>query len=249
MGGAPLDNDLANFFNALKLPVYLGYGLSETSPIVSINGPEFSRLGSSGKLIDWLSEAKGGDFTFMDAKGNCAKDIVGELLVKGKCTMAGYWGHADESAKVVQDGWLHTGDVACLDDEGYLFIKGRSGNMLVLAGGENLHPEHIEELIKQSDYISEAMVIGDNCKNPYVLINLTEAGLALEGEQRLAVLKKEILRLTNGLVNFKRPKQFLVLPEFNREDGTYTSILKIRRYRILELYKSEINDFLTSNEK
>jgi long-chain acyl-CoA synthetase len=163
--------------------------------------------------------------------------------------MSGYWQHSDGSAKTVVDGWLHTGDVGKLDEDGFLFIKGRLGNMLVLAGGENLHPEPIENLIKQSDYFSEVMVIGDNLKNPYALVNLSEQGVALSVEERESMLKKELHSLTDSLINFKRPKSLLILPEFNCEDGTLTSIKKIRRYKILEKYEAEINDFVAQNEK
>ena len=249
VGGAPLDVELDHFFTALGLPVYLGYGLSETSPIVSINTPERKRAGSSGPLLNWLTPEEGGDFTFQDESGRQAKTIEGELLVKGKCVMTGYWQHSDASAKTIVDGWLYTGDVAKLDKDGFLFIKGRVGNMLVLAGGENLHPEPIEDLIKQSNYFSEVMVIGDNLKNPYVLVNLSELGHALPKDELDVLLKSELLKLTQGLVNFKRPKALLVLPEFNSEDGTLTSIKKIRRFKILEKYSNEISDFIAQYEK
>ena len=249
VGGAPLDIELDHFFTAIGLPVYLGYGLSETSPIVSINTPGRKRAGSSGPLLDWLTPEQGGDFTFQDESGQRTKTIEGELLVKGKCVMSGYWQHADASAKTMVDGWLCTGDVAKLDKDGFLFIKGRVGNMLVLAGGENLHPEPIEDLIKHSNYFSEAMVIGDNLKNPYVLVNLSEQGLEIPEENLDDILKKELLTLTHGLVNFKRPKAFLILPDFNSEDGTLTSIKKIRRFKILEKYSSEITDFIAQYEK
>jgi len=249
VGGAPLDVDLYYFFTALGLPVYLGYGLSETSPIISINTPGRKRAGSSGPMMNWLTPEKGGDFTFQDESGRRSKEIEGELLVKGKCVMSGYWQHSDASAKAIVDGWLCTGDVAKLDKDGFLFIKGRVGNMLVLAGGENLHPEPIENLIKQSPYFSEVMVIGDNLKNPYALVNLSELGQALPADDLDAFLKNELLRVTQGLINFSRPKALLVLPEFTSEDGTLTAIKKIRRFRIREKYSSEIDTFINQYEK
>ena len=249
VGGAPLDIELDHFFTAIGLSVFLGYGLSETSPIVSINTPDRKRAGSSGPLLNWLTPEEGGDFTFEDESGQRSKTISGELLVKGKCVMSGYWQHSDASAKTVVDGWLYTGDVAKLDKDGFLFIKGRVGNMLVLAGGENLHPEPIEDLIKHSNYFSEVMVIGDNLKNPYALVNLSERGLELTTDELDVLLKGELLKLTQGLINFKRPKALLVLPEFNSEDGTLTSIKKIRRFKILETYSNEITDFLAQYEK
>ncbi|NQZ56907.1 MAG: AMP-binding protein, partial [Lentisphaeraceae bacterium] len=146
-GGAPLAPELQMFFRNLDLPVFQGYGLTETSPVISCNTPENNRIGSSGKVLSWLKPENGGDFTFLNSAGERSKDHEGELLEKGDSVMQGYWGHKDISAKALVDGWLYTGDVAYMKDA-YIYISGRASNLLVLKGGEKVHPEHVEEIAK-----------------------------------------------------------------------------------------------------
>ena len=246
-GGAPLDLELQIFFKYLGIPLLQGYGLSETSPIVSTNLKEDHLLGSIGKPFPWLLPENGGDYTFKDEEGHMGKDVHGQLLVKGTCVMKGYWNHTDASAKSFEDGWLNTGDVA-YQKEGYFFIEGRKGNMIVLIGGEKLHPEHVEDAVKNSPFITEAMVIGEKCKNVYVLANVSkDLAKGLSDDELHKKLKEEIQRTTTHLAPYQKPKDVLVLPDFTMEDSTLTATMKIRRYKIQELYGDKIEEFLKAN--
>ena len=246
-GGAPLDLELQIFFKYLGIPLLQGYGLSEASPIVSTNLMEDHLLGSIGKPLPWLMPENGGDYTFKDEEGHIGKDVHGQLLVKGNCVMKGYWNHTDASAKSFEDGWLNTGDVA-YQKEGYLFIEGRKGNMIVLIGGEKLHPEHVEDAVKNSPLITEAMVIGEKCKNVYVLANVSkDLSRGLSADELHKKLKEEIQRTTTHLAPYQKPKDVLVLPDFTMEDNTLTATMKIRRYKIQELYGDKIEEFLKAN--
>jgi len=246
-GGAPLDLELQIFFKYLGIPLLQGYGLSEASPIVSTNLMEDHLLGSIGKPLPWLLPENGGDYTFKDEEGHIGKDVHGQLLVKGNCVMKGYWNHTDASAKSFEDGWLNTGDVA-YQKEGYLFIEGRKGNMIVLIGGEKLHPEHVEDAVKNSPLITEAMVIGEKCKNVYVLANVSkDLTKGLSADELHKKLKEEIQRTTVHLAPYQKPKDVLVLPDFTMEDNTLTATMKIRRYKIQELYGAQIEEFLKAN--
>ncbi len=244
-GGAPLDIEHQIFFKYIGLPIYQGYGLTESTPVVSTNYPEKHRLGSSGPVLPWLLPERGGDYTFRDEAGNIGKDLKGELLVKGDCVMKGYWRHTDASAKTLADGWLHTGDMAYVDDDGFLFIDGRQGNMIVLVGGEKLHPEHVEDAVKNCELVTEALVIGEKCKNVYVCVNLDDDACEnIPQNQLLARVKEQVMEKTKHLAPFQMPKDVLVLPDLTVDDGTLTVTLKIRRHKVWEKYGNKIRDFL-----
>ncbi len=247
-GGAPLDLEHQLFFKRVGLPIYQGYGLSESSPIISTNYEHAHRLGSCGRPMPWVTPEQGGDFTFLADDGASGKHLRGELAVRGDCVMKGYWRHADDSAKTVKDGWLHTGDVGWLDKDGYLHIDGRRGNMLVLAGGEKLHPEHVEEAIRTDRLFRDVMVIGDTCQNVYACVSLDDtAAAAIPEAERAAAAKKRVQAATAHLAPFQRPKDVLLLPPLRLEDGTVTATLKIRRFRVWELHGPLIRDFLARN--
>src|SRR2546429_405275 len=168
--GAPLSKQLAEFFWAVGIPIYQGYGLTETSPIVSSNYPE-NRMGSSGKPIP-------------NIQVRAAED--GEILVKGPCVMQGYYKNPEATREVLsEDGWFRTGDIGFLDDDGYLYITDRKKDLLKTAGGKFVAPQPIENLLKTSPYILNAMVVGDKRKFVAALIvpNSTTVGerLAAEG--------------------------------------------------------------------
>ncbi len=242
-GGAPLSNDTHNFFNEIGLTIINGYGLSESSPVISVGTPHLNgiRIGSVGKILDWLKPENGGDYCFLTDSGEMSKTAKGELMVKGDCVMDGYWRHADQSAKALQDGWLNTGDIGYVDDAGFLFIEGRKGNMIVLLGGEKFHPEHIETKIKKTPFITEAMVIGEKMKNSYLLLNI-------DPEYKTNDIEKDIIRevkaLNETLPAYQAPKGFAILPAFTTDDETLTASHKIRRFKILEVHKEEIKKFL-----
>lgn len=246
-GGAPLDLELQIFFKYLGIPLLQGYGLTEASPIVSSNTEEDHLLGSIGKVFHWLTPEGGGDYTFKDENGNMGKNLHGQLMLKGDCVMKGYWHHTDASAKSFEDGWLNTGDVA-YEKDGFLFIDGRKGNMIVLIGGEKLHPEHVEDAIKGSPLITEAMVIGEKCKNVYALVNVNkDAVKGLPDDEVRAKVKADVQELSKHLAAYQKPKDVLVLPDFSIDEGTLTATLKVRRHKINEIHKDKIEEFLKSN--
>jgi len=190
----------------------------------------------------------GGDYTFKDEDGKLGKNLHGQLLIKGQCVMKGYWRHTDASAKTMEDGWLNTGDMGHCDANGYLFIHGRKGNMIVLNGGEKLHPEHVEDAVKNSPLVSEAMVIGDKCKNVYVCVNVPKEVRAKHTPEELHdLLKDDLVKYTKDLTPLQKPKDVLVLPDFSMEDGTLTATFKVRRYKIMEKYRQQIEEFLMAN--
>lgn len=248
VGGAPMDLELQIFFKYMGVMTLVGYGLTETSPVICANRAEEHKLGSCGRVFEWLLPEYGGDFTFKDDEGNMGKDVHGQLLVKGDCVMKGYWRHTDASAKSFEDGWLNTGDVGYCDKDGYIFIQGRKGSMIVLIGGEKLHPEHVEDAVKASPYITEAMVLGEKCKNVYVCVNVcADKVKGMNDEEIHGKLMEEIRQSTQHLAAFQKPKDVLVLPDFNMENGTLTATFKIRRFKIMETYRKEIEAFLQSN--
>lgn len=241
-GGAPIAPDLQDFFRDINIPVYQGYGLSESSPVISCNTPGFSRTGSSGTMLSWLDPTYGGDWTFLTASGEKGKHLEGELLVKGDCVMQGYWKYSDTSAKTLENGWLHTGDMGRVE-EGFLYLNGRASNLIVLRGGEKVHPEHIEDMIRELDEVAEVMVIGDDCKNIYALIN------KIDEEIDDKLISKKISEVCSDLAIFQKPKGILALPPFNPDDGTLTPTLKIRRKNIWERSGNEINAFLKAHKE
>lgn len=247
-GGAPMDLELQIFYKYLGVTVLVGYGLTETSPVISANLHADHRLGSCGRVFQWLRPEYGGDYTFKDDEGNMGKDVRGRLMVKGDCVMKGYWNHTDASAKTFEDGWLNTGDMGYCDKEGFLFIQGRQGNMIVMFGGEKLHPEHVEDAVKMSTYITEAMVIGEKCKSVYVCVNVNPDMVKGMSEEEIhAKIKSEVQERTAHLAAFQRPREVLILPPFSQEDGTMTATLKIRRFKIWEKYRDQIEKFLQDN--
>ncbi|MBT7166453.1 MAG: AMP-binding protein [Victivallales bacterium] len=247
-GGAPLDMDSQIFFKYIGIPMFQGYGLTESSPAISSDLPGRHKVGSAGPLWSWLLPESGGDWTLKDESGTLGKDLKGELLVKGDCVMKGYWRHQDKSAKALVDGWLHTGDMGYVDEEGFLFLDGRQGNMIVLFGGEKLHPEHIEEEVKQCPLVTECMVIGEKCKNVYVAVNVdSDLAEGMTPDELKAQLKKEVAERTKHLAAYQKPKELIVLPEWSPDDGTLTVTLKIRRHKIWETYGRELREFLAGN--
>lgn len=241
-GGAALDEGLQRFFWYIGVPLVQGYGLTEVSPVVSVDAVDTYNFGSIGGPLPWLT-SEGGDFTFEDEEGNRGKDIEGELLLKGSCVMKGYWNHKDASAKVIKDSWLATGDIGYYNGK-QLFISGRKSNMIVLKGGENVHPEPVENELKKSPLIQDVMVFGDKCKNLHACIVTTEECNEMDEDEVKKEIKKEMKKLSQRLVSYQRPKDFLLVPQFTIEDGTYTGTLKIRRHIIKEKNKESIDKFL-----
>jgi len=247
-GGAPLDLALQRYFGYIGLPVMQGYGLTETTPVICVDDIDSYHFGSVGDMLPWTLADQNGDFTFLDDNGNTGKDLEGELLIKGDCIMKGYWNHSDESAKVIVDGWLHTGDSAYFENN-KLFIKGRKSNMLVLKGGENVHPEYIENELKKSELIDDVMIVGDGFKNVYACLTVPEEHSNTDKEELNTLLKSEVKRITANMASFQKPKDILILPNFTIADRTYTGTLKIRRHVVHKRDHEIIQEFYKKNKE
>jgi len=242
-GGAPLAPELAEFFWSVGLPVFQGYGLTETSPIVTANSPRSNEIGTVGPPIP-------------DVQVRIAED--GEILVKGPCVMQGYYHKPDATREVLAaDGWFATGDIGRLDSEGYLIITDRKKELLKTAGGKFVAPAPIENLLKTSPYITNAMVVGDKHKFVSVLIvpNFATIGAAARDAGREAMtpgqmvsdtwvrdlVAHEIERLTPTLAQYEKPKRFALLEkDFTYADGALTYTLKLKRRVIEQRYQDII---------
>jgi len=242
-GGAPLAPELAEFFWSVGLPVFQGYGLTETSPVVTANSPSSNKIGTVGRPIP-------------DVEVRIAED--GEILVKGPCVMQGYYHKPDATREVLAaDGWFSTGDIGRLDEEGFLTITDRKKELLKTAGGKFVAPAPIENALKTSPYIANAMVVGDRRKFVSVLIvpnfgtiasAARDAGRdALTPGQMLSdpwvrdLIAHEIERLTPSLAQYEKPKRFALLEkDFTYGDGALTYTLKLKRRVIEERYQDVI---------
>ena len=242
-GGAPLSKSIAEFFHAAGILILEGYGLTETSPVISVNRPDQWRFGTVGTQIAGV-EVK------------IAED--GEILSRGPHIMQGYFNKPEETAEAIDaDGWFHTGDIGEMDADGFLSITDRKKNIIVLSNGKNVAPQPIENLLKQSPYISQVMLIGDQRKSISALIAPNfdalkayakemalapqEVGELIESKEIRQLVRKEIERLSTALADFERVKMFTLLDrEFTQEADEMTPTLKLKRKVILEKYGDKI---------
>jgi len=242
-GGAPLSKDIAEFFYAAGLTVIEGYGLTETSPVVACNTIEGVKFGTVGKPIPGV-EVK------------IAPD--GEILTRGPNLMKGYYKKEAETREVIVDGWLHTGDIGFLDDEGFLVITDRKKDLIITAGGKNVAPQPIENLLKTNPYIANAVVVGGNRKFISALIvpNFDKLGAyaravnipfssptELIGREDIRnFLLAEVNRSTPDLAPYERVKKIVLLDrDFEIEAGEITPTLKVRRSIVEQKYKGLID--------
>jgi long-chain acyl-CoA synthetase len=234
-GGAPLAKELAEFFWAVGVPIYQGYGLTETAPVLTSNYPD-NRMGSSGKPIP-------------NVELRIAED--GEILAKGPCVMQGYYKSAEATREVLSaDGWFSTGDIGYLDKDNYLFITDRKKDLIKTAAGKFVAPQPIENALKTSRFILNAVVVGDKRKfisalivpNPTtVAAKAAEQGIKFSSNKEMAehpfvrqLIEAEVKRLTANLAQYETIKRFALLPEdFTFDNGGLTFTLKLRR-RVVE---------------
>jgi long-chain acyl-CoA synthetase len=234
-GGAPLSKDLAEFFWSIGICIYQGYGLTETSPVLTSNYPK-NRVGSSGKPIP-------------NVLISIAPD--GEILAKGPCVMQGYYRSPDATrAALNEDGWFHTGDIGYLDPDNYLFITDRKKDLLKTAAGKFVAPQPIENGLKTSPYILNAMVVGDQRKfvvallvpNPVTVeAKAAEQGIRFNSNEEMVahpfvrkLIDDEVARLTTHLAHWETIKRFALLPDdFTFDNGGLTFTMKLKR-RVVE---------------
>ena len=223
-GGGPLDKNVGLFLNSLGLKTLQGYGLTETSPVVSCNPVDDIRIDTVGKL-------------FSNNLVKIADD--GEILVKGENVMLEYWHNPKATAEVIQNGWLHTGDIGELDSEGYLKITDRKKDIIVTLGGDNISPSKIENLLCLHDEIEQAYVHGDNEKYLSCLLVLNK-NIKLDNTQIQLLIDKT----NKSLTAIEKIKKFKILDEeFTIENELLTPTMKIRRHKIKSKYKIELEKF------
>ncbi len=223
-GGGALDKEIGEFLNAIGLPTLQGYGLTETSPVVSCNPIHKIKVETVGPPF----------------KGNQVKIAEdGEILVKGENVMLGYWNKKEETDKVIIDGWLHTGDIGELDSEdGYLKITDRKKDIIVSAGGDNISPAKIENMITNSSEIDQCMVYGDK-KNYLVALIVPNKEFMREKEK----IDNVIENINKKLTLVEKIKKIQLLDEnFSIENGLLTPTMKVKRKKVTEKYKKELEN-------
>tara|TARA_B100000700_G_scaffold281250_1_gene331771 strand:- start:187 stop:1887 length:1701 start_codon:yes stop_codon:yes gene_type:complete len=221
-GGGALDTEIGIFLNAIGLPTLQGYGLTETSPVVSCNPIEDIRI-----------ETVGIPFKCNEVK--IAED--GEILVKGENVMLGYWNNDTETKRVLKNGWLHTGDIGKFENK-YLKITDRKKNILITPGGDNISPIKIENMLTNSEMIDQAIVFGDN--KPYLVALII---LNKEFINKKENLEKEIEYINKNLTKVEKIKKYFIKSEnFTIENGMMTPTLKLKRFKIINKYKNEFEN-------
>lgn len=242
-GGAPLMREIAEFFAYIGMPILEGYGLTESSPVICVSRRGKLKFGTVGPPIPGV-EVK------------IAED--GEILARGPNIMKGYYHNDEATAEAITDGWLHTGDIGELDQDGYLRITDRKKEILVMSNGKNVAPNQIEGLLKTSPYIEQMVLIGDNRKYISALIVPSFDALQKEAdalglhqlsreemcrqEKLQTFMREEIDRLSNGqLARYEQLKKFVLLPhEFTIENNEITPKLSLKRKVIYQRYATEI---------
>ncbi|MGK2954472.1 MAG: AMP-dependent synthetase/ligase [Solirubrobacterales bacterium] len=246
-GAAPIDPDIIRFFLAAGVPIYEAWGMTETSTGGTANTPGASKIGTVGKALP-------------GAEVKLAED--GELLIKGPNIFQCYYNNEEATAETLVDGWLHTGDIATIDDEGYVSITGRKKEIIITAGGKNIAPVNIEALVKRHPLVSQCVVIGD--RRPYLVALITldqEAVTRFAAEQGTLdepsamvnspivreELEKHIEEVNTHFASVEQVKRFHILPaDLSQEGGELTPTLKIKRPIIASKYSNEIDELYAS---
>jgi len=243
-GGAPLSPEIAAFFTAAGLYILEGYGLTETSPAITMNRMDSFRIGTVGQVLP-------------NEEVKIAED--GEILTRGKHVMIGYYKKEEATKEVIDpDGWFHTGDIGYLDEDGFLTITDRKKNIIVTSGGKNVAPQPIENALMSSKYIEQAVVIGDRRKYCTAVLVLSETAVnKWLGQQNLPektlrefnndpnirqLIRTEVNRLMQTFASYEQIKDFYLAPApFSLESGDLTPSLKIKRKVVEEKYAREID--------
>jgi long-chain acyl-CoA synthetase len=241
-GSAPLSRKIAEFFHAIGLVIIEGYGLTETSPVLTANPSDAPRFGTVGKPIPNV-----------DIK--IAPD--GEILARGPNVMSGYYKRPEANREVLVDGWFHTGDIGQIDADGYLTITDRKKDLIVTSGGKKIAPQPLENLLKAHPLVAEAVLVGEGRKFPAALVvpdfaaldaRAREAGWAanprpdlLKRPEVQAIYQELLDRVNGSLAQYERIKRFFLLPtEFTMERGELTPTMKVRRKVVETTWKDAI---------
>ena len=246
-GGAPMDSELSHFFNGIGMPVLEGYGMTETCGPVCVSLPEDNRIGTIGMPMCGIT-------------AGIAED--GELVVKGPLVCKGYHNNPGVTAQQITDGWLHTGDLGDISEDGFISITGRKKDLIITAGGKNVSPGLLEASVMTSPVVNQCLVIGD--KKPFVAalvtLDLADANNWLESQgakpepdlaslAKNAIVHAEVERAVNaaneGVSRAESIRKFEILPdEFTEANGMLTPSLKTRRAQIVEHYRELIDNVI-----
>ena len=226
-GAAPLSTDVMEFFHALGVPVIEGYGLTETASSATVNEPNDFRIGTVGRPVEGVEI-------------RLAEDS--EILIRSDSVFAGYYKEPEATAEALtDDGWLRTGDVGEIDGEGFLRITDRKKDLIITAGGKNIAPQNLENALKSSRFVSQAIVVGD--RRPYVaaLVTLDDAEMATSGREAQELVQELVDDVNRDRMRVEQIKRFVILPrDFSQEEGEVTPTLKLRRRIIHEHFAEEI---------
>jgi len=228
-GGAPLNPEIGLFFTALGLRILQGYGQTETSPSVSVNRPGDMKLHTVGPPL------KGVDVRIADD---------GEILVRGDLVMQGYWKNNDATLDTIRDGWVHTGDIGRIDEDGHLVITDRKKDIIVNSGGDNISPQRVEGILTIEPEIAQAMVYGDKHAHLVALLVADQDWLAgLDGDAASAekALAPVLEKVNNSLSNIEKIRRFILADEpFTTDNELLTPTMKIRRHKIIDIYRDAL---------
>ncbi|REJ81486.1 MAG: long-chain fatty acid--CoA ligase [Acidobacteria bacterium] len=246
-GGAPLGDEVAQFFDAVGLQLYQGYGLTETSPVLTVNSPGAKRRGAVGRAVPGVEL-------------RIAED--GEILARGAGVMAGYWENEEATRETIDpDGWLHTGDIGRLDDDGFLFITDRKKDLLITSGGKNVAPAPIEQHLVAQWVISQAVVFGD--RYPFLTalivpqfeelpaeIHELDRERAIEHPTLLEIVGQAVSTVNERLSDHERIRKWRLLAhELTIEKGEITPTLKVRRRQVRDRYAEVIDSMYLKTQK
>jgi long-chain acyl-CoA synthetase len=222
-GGGALDYEVGVFLNSIGLPTLQGYGLTETSPVVSCNPIDDIRIETVGP-------------PFRGNEVMIAED--GEILVKGENVMLGYWNNPIETDKVIQNGWLFTGDIGTIENE-YLKITDRKKDILITPGGDNISPVKIESELTKIEFIEQALVYGDN--KPFLVALIVLNNNFKDTDYK--IIQEEIEKINKELTKIEKIKKFIIINnQFSIENGFMTPTLKLKRFKIIQEYKKKLED-------
>ena len=266
-GGALLDIELQKYFNAIGMPIFQGYGLSEATPVICANSAGHARFGSSGRTVEPM------DIKICDEEGNALPaGETGEIVIRGENVMAGYWKNPEATAKTIVDGWLHTGDrgYLCREDPRYLYVTGRFKSLLIASDGEKYSPEGYEDSLADGSRYIEASVLYNN-QSPYTVVLVIPDRAALADAVKKEGLdpaseegRKAMLRIIQGEVDSYRPggKHAGMFPEkwlpaaiivgetpFTEQNGMLNTTMKMVRGKVEQFYADRIEYAMTPEGK
>jgi long-chain acyl-CoA synthetase len=230
-GAAPLGKDLARFYAAIGMPLIEGYGLTEGG-VVCLNPTDRPKSGSIGRKMPGVEL-------------RLAED--GELLVKSPTLFSGYYNDAGATEAVLRDGWLHTGDIAEFDADGYVYITGRKKELIVSSNGKKIYPARIELLFKSEPIINQVVLIGDRLPYVTALVTVNAPDVATTAEVEV---KKAVARVNRLLAPFEQIRKFRIIErDFSIETGEMTPTMKVRRNRVLENHRELVSQLYMGKEE